>query len=118
MGAALMLAVAITLSGECGPIGPRCEMAVARTMANRLADPAFPATVDGVLSAYYGKAVPTESAIGFAALVVYAPERVADGGARYAYSNEDRLTMGWRFGDEVICGAGLCVHLTSDWPGG
>ena len=122
---ALILAAAITLSGECGPLGPPCELAVARTMANRLAHPAFPDDLaessgfgrTGVLSAYYGRARPTASALAVAALLVAAPLALADGINYYAYSDQDRLAQGWREGQETICRAGLCVHLSSTFGG-
>ena len=122
---ALILAAAITLSGECGPLGPPCELAVARTMANRLAHPAFPDDLaesggfgrTGVLSAYYGRARPTASALAVAALLVAAPLALADGINYYAYSDQDRLAQGWREGQETICRAGLCLHLSPSFGG-
>jgi len=101
-------------------------------MANRLAHPAFPDDLaessgfgaesggfgrTGVLSAYYGRARPTASALAVAALLVAAPLALADGINYYAYSDQDRLAQGWREGQETICRAGLCLHLSPSFGG-
>lgn len=114
---ALLLAVAVTLSGECGPLGLDCEVACARTMANRMADDRWLSDLESVLEGYYGKAAPSATSLALAYVLVTQPEALADGRTFYAYSDMDRLTMGWRKGDDVVCGAGLCLHVTATWPG-
>ena len=114
---ALILAVAVTLSGEAGPLGPEAELAVAKTMANRLVDERFPDDLGGVLEAYYGRGTPTATALAYAALLVSAPNVLADGRYLYVYSDADRARMGWVKGDEMYCGHGLCLHLSSYWMG-
>jgi hypothetical protein len=113
----LVLAAAIVLSGECGALGPDCELAVARTMANRLADDRFPADLAGVLDAYYGRGIPTASSLAYAALLVSTPMVLSDGAHLYCYSDADRARMGWAKGDETVCGSGLCVHLSREYGG-
>lgn len=114
---ALLLAAAI-LVGECGPLGLDCEVACARTMANRMADDRWPADLEAVLEGYYGRGVPTDSALALAYVLVTQPEALADGRWFYAYSDADRTRMGWAAGDATICKAGLCVHLSRDFGGG
>ena len=114
---ALLLAAAMTLSGECGPIGLDCELAVAHTMANRLADDRWPADLEGVLTGYYGRGVPSDTSLMLAYLLVTWPEALVDGQHYYCYSDADRARMGWAAGDAVVCGAGLCLHVSQDWPG-
>jgi hypothetical protein len=111
----LIAAVAVILSGECGPIGGDCRLEVARTMANRYVQGA---TWPPVLDAYYGRGVPGEADMAVATLLVAHPEALADGRHVYAYSDADRWRMGWRQGDDRVCEWGLCVHFTHDWPGG
>ena len=115
--AALVLAAAVTLSGECGPLGFDCELAVARTCANRMADERWPADLEGVLEGYYGKAAPSPTSLMLAYVLVEWPEALADGTHYYAYSDADRTRMGWAAGDATVCGHGLCVHVAQDWPG-
>lgn len=115
---ALVLAAAVTISGECGPLGKGCEQAVAATMANRLASPLYPDDLDGVLRAYYGSAPVTPEALGWAMLLVARPRSLADGRYYYVYSDADCACMGWAKGDVVIGGAGLRLHLSGKWPGG
>jgi spore germination cell wall hydrolase CwlJ-like protein len=117
---ALILLLALHLSGECGSVGHGCEFAVARTMANRLGSPGFPTTVEGMLEAYYAVAEePTPDALREARLFLTDPDVLRDERYFYAYSNADRRTQGWGPGDEVICGpGGLCVNLAKEFPGG
>lgn len=114
---ALLLAAAVTLSGECGPLGLNCELAVARTCANRMADERWPDDLEDVLTGYYGRGVPSDTALMLAYLLVTRPESLSDGRWYYAYSDADRTRMGWAAGDATVCGHGLCVHVAQDWPG-
>lgn len=114
---ALLLAAAVVLSGECSFLGLDCELAVAHTISNRMADDRWPSDLEGVLEGYYGKAAPSATSLALAYVLVAQPEALADGRAFYAYSDMDRLAMGWRKGDDVVCGAGLCLHVTATWPG-
>ena len=59
----------------------------------------------------------TWTALAVAALLVAAPLALADGINYYAYSDQDCLAQGWREGQETICRAGLCVHLSSTFGG-
>ena len=116
---ALILAVAVTLSGEAGPLGPEAELAVAKTMANRMADDRWPSDLGGVLDAYYGRGTPTATALTYAALLVSAPNVLAsEEGYLYVYSDADRARMGWAKGDEMYCGRGLCLHCHESGGGG
>ena len=115
--AALVLAAAVTLSGECGPLGLNCELAVARTCANRMADERWPADLEDVLTGYYGRGVPSDTALALAYVLVTRPEALSDGRTFYAYSDADRARMGWAAGDATVCGHGLCVHLSGTWMG-
>lgn len=72
--AALVLAAAVTLSGECGPLGLDCELAVSRTMANRMADERWPDDLEDVLTGYYGRGVPSDTALALAYVLVTRPE--------------------------------------------
>lgn len=114
---ALLLAAAVTLSGECSFLGFDCEVACARTMANRMVDDRWPADLEGVLEGYYGRGAPTGSALALAYLLVSAPDMLADGRMFYVYSDADRARMGWAAGDETVCGHGLCLHLSAEWRG-
>ena len=116
--AALVLAAAVTLSGECGPLGFDCELAVARTCANRMADDRWPADLEGVLEGYYGRGVPSDSALMLAYLLATWPRALANGEHYYAYSDADRARMGWAAGDAMVCGHGLCLHLSREFGGG
>ena len=116
---ALLLVICLTISGECGALGNGCEEAVARTIANRVGAPGFPATLTSVLEAYYAKAdVPTSEAIRVARLLLTDPDALKDDRWYYCYSDADMRTQGWRRGDRTICHDGLCLHLSHDWPGG
>ena len=115
--AALVLAAAVTLSGECGPLGVECELAVARTMANRMTDDRWPDDLGGVLTGYYGRGVPSDSALMLAYLLATWPRALANGEHYYAYSDADRTRMGWAVGEQTICKAGLCLHLSGTWMG-
>ena len=113
---ALLLAAAI-MAGECGPLGLDCELAVARTVANRMVDDRWPADLGGVLTAYYGRGVPTDTSLMLAYVLTTWPDLLADGEHFYVYSDSDRRTMGWAAGDATICDAGLCLHLSQEWRG-
>lgn len=115
--AALVLAAAVTLSGECGPLGLNCELAVARTCANRMADERWPDDLEDVLTGYYGRGVPSDTALMLAYVLVTRPESLSDGRTFYAYSDADRARMGWAVGEQTICKAGLCLHLSGTWMG-
>lgn len=113
---ALILTVALILTGECGPVGNGCEFAVARTIANRIGAPGFGATLSETLTAYYGHAdEPSAEALRVARLLWMSD--LSDGKYYFAYSDQDRRRMGWRKGDAVICGSGLCLNLSATWPG-
>ena len=114
----LLIVVASVLSGECGVLGLDCELAVARTCANRMADERWPADLEGVLEGYYGRGVPSDTALALAYVLVTRPESLSDGRTFYAYSDADRARMGWAAGDATVCGHGLCVHLAESWMGG
>ena len=114
---ALLLAASIVLSGECGPIGLDCQIAVAATVANRMADDRWPADLEGVLEGYYGKAAPSATSLALAYLLVTQPAALADGRWYYCYSDADRARMGWAAGDTAVCAAGLCLHLSESWMG-
>lgn len=114
---ALLLAAAITLSGECSFLGLDCELAVARTCANRMADERWPDDLEDVLTGYYGRGVPSDTALMLAYVLVTRPEALVDGRWYYAYSDADRTRMGWAAGDATVCGNGLCVHLSERWMG-
>ena len=116
--AALVLAAAVTLSGECGPLGLNCELAVARTCANRMADERWPDDLEDVLTGYYGRGVPSDTALALAYVLVTRPESLSDGRTFYAYSDADRARMGWAAGDAMVCGHGLCLHLSREFGGG
>ena len=113
----LIIAIAIVIAGECGPIGNGCEIEIAKTMANRLVSGEFGDTAEEVLEDYYGVGEVTPDAIRAAIIFVSMPEELSDGKYYFAYSNSDRYNMGWRKGDETICGSGLCVNFSCDWPG-
>ena len=113
----LVLLAGSVLAGECGPLAFDCELAVAGTMSNRLADDRWPADLGGVLTAYYGRGEPSATALALAYILVSAPEMLADRAHYYAYSDQDRARMGWPAGDETVCGHGLCVHLSERWMG-
>lgn len=115
--AALVLAAAVTLSGECGPLGVECELAVARTIANRMTDDRWPADLEAVLEGYYGKASPSATSLTLAYVLVTQPEALQDNVHYYAYSDADRARMGWRKGEDTVCKAGLCLHLSGTWMG-
>ena len=116
---ALILTIALMLAGEAGHIGNGAELAIARTVANRVGAPGFPATLTGVLEAYYARAeVPTPESIRVARLLLTDPDALRDGRWYYVYSDADMRTQGWRRGDRTICNDGLCLHLSHDWPGG
>jgi len=115
--AALVLAAAVTLSGECSFLGLDCELAVARTCANRMADDRWPSDLEAVLEGYYGRGVPSDSALMLAYLLATWPRALANGEHYYAYSDADRARMGWAVGDATVCGHGLCLHVAQDWPG-
>jgi hypothetical protein len=114
---ALLLAAAVTLSGECSFLGLDCELAVASTIANRMADERWPDDLEDVLTGYYGRGVPSDTALALAYVLVTRPEALSDGRTFYAYSDADRARMGWAAGDATVCGHGLCVHVAQDWPG-
>ena len=110
----LILLIALVISGECGPVKHGCETAIATTMANRMTT----CTISETLEAYYGMADrPTAEALRAAKTLVLNPETLRTEPWVYAYSDIDRRTHGWRRGDRLICGAGLCLHLTETWPG-
>lgn len=114
---ALVLAVALTIAGECDDIGHGCELSVARVLANRVGAPGYATTIDGALAGFYGRAeAPTPEAIRVARLLWADPDAVRDGVYYYAYSDDDRARMGWRRGDARICNETLCVNLSQDWP--
>lgn len=108
----VILLAASIIAGECGPIAGQCEVMIARTMANRLAD-----GQTNVLAAYYGRGPVTTEAAMAATLLVLRPGLLADGRYRYVWSDDDRRRMGWPAGEEVLCGAGLCVNFGREWPG-
>jgi len=115
---AVVLAVAMILSGECGSIGAECEMAVAQTMVARIESDEFPDSLNGVMAAYHGRAAPTVTSIALALLLVTGD--LKDGnGFYYTYSETDRYQMRWRKGDMVICDEHLffCQHFSKQWPG-
>ena len=114
--AALVLAAAVTLSGECSFLGLDCELAVARTCANRMADDRWPSDLEAVLEGYYGRGTPTDTALMLAYVLVTRPEALSDGRTFYAYSDADRARMG-AVGEQTICKAGLCLHLSGTWMG-
>ena len=114
---ALLLAASI-LVGECGPLGFDCELAVARTCANRMADERWPDDLEDVLTGYYGRGVPSDTALMLAYVLVEWPEALSDGRTFYAYSDADRTRMGWAAGDATVCGHGLCLHLSREFGGG
>ena len=114
---ALLLAAAVTLSGECGPLGVECELAVARTMANRMTDDRWPDDLGGVLTGYYASAAPTDTALALGYVLATMPRALANGEHYYAYSDADRARMGWAVGEQTICKAGLCLHLSGTWMG-
>jgi len=116
---ALLLTVALMLSGEAGHIGNGAEEAIARVLANRVGAPGFATTMDGAMSGFYARAdVPTPEAIRVARLLLTDPEMLRDERYLYCYSDDDRRTQGWRRGDRVLCGGGeLCLHFAHDWPG-
>ena len=115
--AALVLAAAVTLSGECGPLGLDCELAVARTCANRMADERWPDDLEDVLTGYYGRGVPSDTALMLAYVLVTRPQALENVRWYYAYADADRTRMGWAAGDATVCGHGLCLHVAQDWPG-
>jgi len=110
-----LLLLATILSGECGPLGPQCEVAVARTVVARVESDAFPADVAAVLGGYHGRGGPTATGLALAHLVVSG--ELEAGPFLYTYSEMDRLRRRWRVGDEHICAAGLCQHFSGTWPG-
>jgi hypothetical protein len=111
----LLLMIAVTLSGECGSMGGNCEVAVARTMANRYVQCG---DMDAVLSAYYGRGEPTVRSLAVARLFLAAPGAFADGRYYYVYSDRDRLDQGWVRGDRHVCDVGgMCLNFTAEWPG-
>jgi len=114
---ALLLVAAVTLSGECGPLGVECELAVARTMANRMTDDRWPDDLGGVLTGYYASAAPTDTALALGYVLATMPRALANGEHYYAYSDADRARMGWAAGEQTICKAGLCLHLSGTWMG-
>ena len=114
MGTLILLLAAI-LAGECGPIQGDCRLEVARTMANRYMQAG---DWGSVTDAYYGRGEPTPADLSLAAMLLSAPATLADERHYYCYSNEDRRTQGWRYGDLVLCDSGYCIHFTHDWPGG
>ena len=118
MSMGVFLLVAGILAGECGPLGPECELAVARTMANRLEDSRWSGGLEEVSSAYYGRAVPTDTSLVFAYVLVSRPEVLADGEFFFIFSEEDRLRFGWGPGEEILERGSLKLHLSRDWRGG
>ena len=109
---ALLLAAAVTLSGECGPLGLDCELAVARTCANRMADERWPDDLEDVLEGYYGRGTPTDTALMLAYVLVEWPEALADGRWYYCYSEQDRTRQGWPRGQQTVSAYGLTVHFS------
>jgi hypothetical protein len=115
---ALLLIVALTISGECGPVGQGCEMEMARTMANRVGTVGFPSTISGVLEAYYARAEkPSSEALQAATLLWLKPEILRDGRFFYAYSDDDRRTQGWPKGELVLRADGLAVNFSAEFGG-
>lgn len=111
----LLLLLAMTLSGEAGPLGPNAEVAVAKTVVARLESASFPDELPAVLEAYYGRGEPTITSLALAHLVLRG--ELEAGPYYYVFSEQDRRFMGWRSGDETISGHGLMLHLSSEWPG-
>jgi hypothetical protein len=109
----VILLTASIISGEAGPVGNGVELAIARTMANRVAD-----GQTNVLAAYYARGPVTTEAAMAATMLVLRPSTLAHGGMRYVWSDDDRRTHGWPAGDVQVCGAGLCVHFGRTFPGG
>lgn len=94
---AIIALVASILAGECGAIGPACEVAVARTMANRVQ-----AGETHVLDAYYARGPVTVRSAMAATLLVLQPGLLADGRWRYVWSDEDARRWGWGGGRERV----------------
>ena len=113
----LLSLLASIIAGECGQVGQGCELEVARTMANRLQAPEFPATLGNVASAYYGRGEPTRASTMAATALLVAPWGLADGRYVFTYGDIDRHNQGWRRGDLVLCRDGQCVHFAVTWPG-
>ena len=116
---ALLLSIALMITGEVGAIGNGAELEVARVLANRVGVPGFAMTMDGALAGFYARAdVPTPESIRVARLLLTDPDAVRDGRYYYVYSDDDMRTQGWGRGDRTICGdGGLCLHFAHDWPG-
>lgn len=111
---AVVFSIALALAGECGPLGPTCELEVARTLAARMASPEFPHSWPVVLQAYHGQAGPTASSVAIATALLTGS--VPPGPFLYVYSAEDRACMGWPPGDRVIAAHGLELHFSANWP--
>jgi hypothetical protein len=108
----VILLTASIIAGECGSIGHGCEVAVCRTMANRVAD-----GQTNVLAAYYARGPVTVRSAMAATMLVLRPGLLARGGMRYVWSDDDRRMHGWPAGEMQVCGAGLCVHFGREYPG-
>jgi len=108
----VILLTASIIAGEAGPVGNGVELAIARTMANRVAD-----GQTNVLAAYYGRGSVTTEAAMAATMLVLRPGLLARGGMRYVWSDDDMRRHGWPAGEMQVCGAGLCVHFGREYPG-
>jgi len=110
---ALAWRIACVLEGEAGVLGAKGMWYVGDTMLSRLEDGQ---TWDEVLVAYHGyQAPPSEVAMRLAERMLSDPWKPS--GRRFAYSEEDRIRMGWRPGSVAYGRDGWMLHFSRDWPG-
>jgi hypothetical protein len=106
---ALILAVAMTLSGEARNIGPAGYRAVADSiLARREAGASWSET----LSAYYAHGEPDADAMAVAAMAVLHPWHSM--GMPYAVSRQDAARYGIVV-DRWVCRGDWCVGLAREW---
>lgn len=122
--------VAARLMGEASVLGLPGMVAVAATMAWRLASPNFPDTLPEVLDAYYGWQEPNDAAYTVAGLLVRNPSSIGDLAYAiglpevaqepfyYAMGGEDVRRNGWDTGLVVLVSesTGYSLHLYQDPP--
>lgn len=98
--------LAAMMVAEVGVLGPAAMVAVCSVAENRVADPRFPSTMEGVImGGFYGRGEVTDVALGLAEVCLAIPDTT--GGMLYAISEEDRVSLG--------CGEGALIWERGPW---
>lgn len=107
--AELVVAIAVVLSGEAGPMGQEGELLVARSIVSWTQEGE---TLEEALTHFYARGEPSLSALGIAYAVVQGG--VEGDGLKYCVSRRDALRLGLVV-EEWTCVDGWCLGRSREW---